>query len=155
MLRTHLQEDSAVRRQSPVQPKFMPFFSTLESPGFYILCALKTYLFPQAMSVKSAPHAAFVPNSSHLFTNEKRATLIKASKPFKGISIDFKGPLPSSSCNKYLLVITDKYSRFPFVFPCLSMYSSTVISCLEKRFSLCGMPQFMNSNLLLRFCQKV
>ena len=37
----------------------------------------KNLPFLQAMSVKSAPHAAFVPNSSHPFTNEKRVISLK------------------------------------------------------------------------------
>ena len=55
--------------------------------------------------------------------------LIKATKPFERISLDFKGPLQSASSNKYLLVIIDEYSRFPFAFPCPDN-SSTVINCL-------------------------
>ena len=57
--------------------------------------------------------------------------LIKATKPFERISIDFKGPVPSTPNNKYLLVIIDEYSRFPFIFPCSNMNSSTVIACLK------------------------
>ena len=70
--------------------------------------------------------------------------LIKATEPFERISIDFKGPVPSISHNKYLLVIIDEYSRFPFIFPCSNMNSSTVIACLNKLFSLCGMPQYVH-----------
>ena len=69
--------------------------------------------------------------------------LIKATKPFERISLDFKGPLQSSSSNKYLLVVIDEYSRFPFAFPSPDTYSSTVINCLNKLFSLCGMPQYV------------
>ena len=74
------------------------------------------------------------------------AQLIKATKPFKRISIDFKGPVPSTSHNKYLLVIINKYFRFPFIFPCSNMNSWTVIACLNKLFSLCGMPQYVHSD---------
>ena len=62
--------------------------------------------------------------------------LIKATKLFETISMDFKGPVPSTSPNKYLLAIIDKYFRVPFVFPCSNMNSSTVIACLNKLFSL-------------------
>ena len=44
--------------------------------------------------------------------------LIKAIKPFERISLDFKGPLPTTSGNKYMLAIIDKYLRFPFVYAC-------------------------------------
>ena len=42
--------------------------------------------------------------------------LIKATQPFERLSMDFKGPLPSSSRNRYLLTVIDEFSRFPFVF---------------------------------------
>ena len=50
--------------------------------------------------------------------------LIKGTESFKRISIDFKGPALCTSHNKYLLVIIDEYSRFPFIFPCSNMNSS-------------------------------
>ena len=43
-------------------------------------------------------------------------------------------------------MVIDEYSRFPFAFPCPDMYSSTVINCLNKLFSLCGMPQSVHSD---------
>ena len=57
------------------------------------------------------------------------AQLIKATKPFEKISIDFKGPVPSTSHNKYLLVIIDEYSRFH-----LSLFQHELIdgNCLLK-----------------------
>ena len=44
--------------------------------------------------------------------------LIKATKQFERISLDFKGPLPTTSGNKYMLVIINEYSLFPFVYAC-------------------------------------
>ena len=115
--RTHLQEDFAVRRQSPVFAKFMPF---LCHPGFTrlkcIFCILKTYPFLQ-VNVKFASQAAFCGNQTILLQITK-GHLIKSSKLLKQISLDFKGRQSSLSCNKYLLVIIVKYSRFWFVFPC-------------------------------------
>ena len=81
-----------------------------------------------------------------IFYRPKKSELVKATKPFERISIDFKGPLPSLSKNKYLFVVVDEYSRFPFAFPCPNMNSSTVIGCLDKLFTLCGMPQFLHSD---------
>ena len=72
--------------------------------------------------------------------------LIKATQPFERINIDFKGPLPSNNGNKYLLNIVDEYSRFPFVFPCSDISTSTVIKCLTTLFSLFGMPAFVHSD---------
>jgi len=72
--------------------------------------------------------------------------LIKATQPFERINIDFKGPLPSNNGNKYFLNIVDEYSRFPFVFPCSDISTSTVIKCLTTLFSLFGMPAFVHSD---------
>ena len=83
-----------------------------------------------------------------------QGTLIKASQAMERISIDFKGPLLSSTRNKYLLTIIDEYSRFPFVFPCPNMHTSTVIKCLDQVFSLCGMPNFIHSDQGKSFMSK-
>lgn len=80
------------------------------------------------------------------FFRRNTFNLIKATQPFERISVDFKGPLPSVSRNKYLLTIVDEYSRFPFAFPCPDMTSQTVIRCLCQLFSLFGMPSFVHSD---------
>ena len=43
--------------------------------------------------------------------------LIKATQPFERLNIDFKGPLPSTTRNIYILTVIDEYSRFPFAIP--------------------------------------
>ena len=73
-------------------------------------------------------------------------TLIKATQPFERISIDFKGPLPSNTNNKYILTVVDEFTRFPFAFPCPNLYTSTVIKCLNQLFSLCGNPSYVHSD---------
>ena len=73
-------------------------------------------------------------------------TLIKATQPFERISVDFKGPLPSASDNKYILTIVDEYSRFPFAFPCKDMTADAVISCFTQLFSVFGMPSYVHSD---------
>ncbi|XP_039299833.1 uncharacterized protein LOC120355479 [Nilaparvata lugens] len=40
--------------------------------------------------------------------NSFKGKLIKATRPFERINIDFKGPLPSSTRNKYILTIVDE-----------------------------------------------
>ena len=76
----------------------------------------------------------------------KDNTLIQATQPFDRISMDFKGPVPTASKNKYLLTIIDEFSRFPFAFPCPDMNTSTVIQCLVQLFSLFGMPGFIHTD---------
>ena len=58
------------------------------------------------------------------------ASLIKATQPMERLSMDFKGPLPSSSRNMYILTIVDEYSHFPFAYPCPNMNSTTIINVL-------------------------
>ena len=53
------------------------------------------------------------PNFAQLETGQ----LIKATQVFERLNLDFKGPLPSNSRNRYFLTVIDKYSRFPFAFP--------------------------------------
>ena len=72
--------------------------------------------------------------------------LIKSTQPFERLNVDFKGPLPSSSRNKYLLTIVDEYSRFPFAFPCSDTSSATVIRCLTQLFTMFGMPSYLHSD---------
>ena len=55
----------------------------------------------------------------------EQTRLVKATQPFERLSIDFKGPLPSSK-NEYILTIIDEYSRFPFAFPVKDISSTTV-----------------------------
>ena len=60
--------------------------------------------------------------------------------------MDFKGPLPSSSKNRYILTIIDEYSRFPFAFAGPILEASTVIKCLEQLFAIFGMPNYIHSD---------
>ena len=73
-------------------------------------------------------------------------TLIKSTRPFERLSVDFKGPLPSVTKNRYMLTIVDEYSRFPFAYPCPDMTSSTVIRCFSQLFAIFGMPNFIHSD---------
>ena len=80
------------------------------------------------------------------FFRPDKCLLIKATKPFERLSLDFKGPLPSVDKNVYFLNVIDEYSRFPFVFPCADVSAQTVIKCLTTLFSICGMPAFVHSD---------
>ena len=72
--------------------------------------------------------------------------ITKATKPFERLNIDFKGPLPSTTKNIYMLNIIDEYSRFPFVYPCPTTDTNTVTACLSQLFSLFGMPAYVHSD---------
>ena len=80
------------------------------------------------------------------FFKPPHVPLIKATQPFERLSIDFKGPLPSVSSNRYLFTVVDEYSRFPFAFACQDTSTSTVIKCLTQIFTLFGMPFCIHSD---------
>lgn len=85
------------------------------------------------------------------FVSTTPGTLVSATKPMDRLSVDFKGPLPSRSNNKYMFVAIDEYSRYPFAIPCKDTSSSTVIRCLEEIFSMFGTPAFVHSDRGLGF----
>ena len=80
------------------------------------------------------------------FYRPEKVNLIKATKPFERLNIDFKGQLPSQDRNRYFLQVIDEFSRFPFVFPSPDMTASTVINWLTTLFSLFGMPAYVHSD---------
>jgi transposase InsO family protein len=80
------------------------------------------------------------------FISLPESNLIKATNPMERLSIDFKGPLPSVSKNKFFLCIIDEYSRYPFCFPCADISADTVIRCLERVFSLFGTCSYVHSD---------
>ena len=73
--------------------------------------------------------------------------LIKARQPMGRLCIVFKSPLPTATRNAYILTVVDEYPRLPFAFSCPKMQSSTVIMCLNQLFTLCGMPNYIHSDL--------
>ena len=64
------------------------------------------------------------------FVQSQGSCLIKSTQPFERLNLDFKGPLPSTTKNRYFLTIIDEYTRFSFAFPCSDMTPLTVINCL-------------------------
>ena len=80
------------------------------------------------------------------FYKPENCPLVQAARPMQRLNIDFKGPIPSCTRNKYMLTIVDEYSRYPFAIPCPDMLGSTVISSLTQVFTLFGMPDFVHSD---------
>ena len=80
-------------------------------------------------------------------------TLIKAVRPWDRISVDFKGPV--SVPHPYLLIVLDKHSRFPFVFPCQNMKSFTVMLCLSSLFCLVFLVACIAIEALLSYLEKL
>ena len=63
--------------------------------------------------------------------------------PWTRVHVDFYGPLPTS---EYLLVIEDRYSKFPEVEIVHSTRASTIIPKLDKIFSVHGIPDIIISD---------
>ncbi|XP_069764895.1 uncharacterized protein [Narcine bancroftii] len=85
------------------------------------------------------------------FFHPPRAHVMKATLPFECLSIDFKGPLPSTNRNDYFLAVIDKYSRFPFAILCPDTSTATVIRALTQIFTLFGYPTFIHSDRVSSF----
>ncbi|XP_069768376.1 uncharacterized protein [Narcine bancroftii] len=82
------------------------------------------------------PHF-FRPDNSHV---------IKATRPFERLSVDFKGPLPSTNRNTYILTAIDEYSRFPFAVACPDTTATSVIQALHSIFTIFGYPNSIHSD---------
>ena len=74
------------------------------------------------------------------FHRSETLHVIKATQPMERLAIDIVGPKQSSSSNRYLLVIVDEFSRFPFVYPLKDISSKSVIEKLTDLFFLLGTP---------------
>uniref|UniRef100_UPI00358F56FA uncharacterized protein n=1 Tax=Myxine glutinosa TaxID=7769 RepID=UPI00358F56FA len=80
------------------------------------------------------------------FYNPPMGTLVRATRPWERLVMDFKGPLPVSSNSHYLLTIVDEYSRFPFAYTCVDMTAATVMRCLQNLFSMFGYPAYVHTD---------
>lgn len=63
--------------------------------------------------------------------------------PWLNISADFYGPLTTG---EYLLVVIDKYSRYPVVEIVRSVSANTVIPIIDKVFSMFGIPRVLKTD---------
>ena len=64
-------------------------------------------------------------------------------KPWEKIHVDFKGPLPGG---KYLLVLIDRYTRYPEVEVLTSIVETQVMRKLRKIFATHGLPEVLVSD---------
>ena len=81
------------------------------------------------------------------FYRPKQEHLVRATSAWERISVDFKGPIVTSSKgNKFLFMVVDEYSQFPFAFACKDTSTSSVVKCLSMLFSLFGFPSYVHSD---------
>ena len=88
------------------------------------------------------------------FYTPEAGRLVKATQPMERLSTDFKGPLRSTSKNRYLLTVIDGYSRFPLAFACTSTNTDSVIQSLNQIFIVFGMPPYIHSDRGTSFLSK-
>ena len=77
------------------------------------------------------------------FCKQAGETLVKATRPWERIVVDFKGPVKGKM--SYVLVI-DEISRFHLRFPWRDVSSKTIIQSLTQLFCPFGMPGYVNSD---------
>ena len=88
------------------------------------------------------------------FHKPPKVNLIKATQLVEQLNLDFKGPLPSCTSNKYMLTIVDEYSRYPFAIPCEDTSAPTVNKALCQLYSLFGVPSYIHSDRRAAFMSK-
>jgi len=73
------------------------------------------------------------------------AQLVKSTQPFERISIDFKGPLPSTSQDHYFLTLLTSILAFLLSIP-VPILARKLISCLTSLFNIFGFPAVVHSD---------
>lgn len=67
-----------------------------------------------------------------------------ASRPLERVAMDAVGPFPSSSMgNKYIVVVTDYFTRYPEAYPVPNIQSLTIVGVLEKFITTHGIPEII------------
>ena len=80
--------------------------------------------------------------------NHSWSQLLVSSYPFEKLSRDIMGPLPqTSSGNKYIVIVTDLFSKWVEAFPVQSTDTETLASLLVTK-TICryGVPSFLHSD---------
>lgn len=70
-----------------------------------------------------------------------------ATSPMEELSVDIIGPLPSTPRgHKYLLVVIDKFTKFPELFPLRAATSAKILECMVQVFCRHGTPVAITSD---------
>lgn len=89
------------------------------------------------------------------FQPSKKAPLGRlpvTSRPLERIAMDIVGPLPITLANnKYILVMTDYFTRYPEAYPLPDTKSHTVAGALEKFIATHGVPEQLISDRATNF----
>ena len=132
---------------TPSKLKVMDLHNNLGHPGFsrlYNFIRSRNLPFTSEEVKETCQLCQTCAQIKPRFFKPEKGLLIKATKPFERLSIDFKGPLKGP--RPYLLIMIDEFSRFPFAFPCRDMTAKTVIECLSNVFCVFGFPAYIHSD---------
>ena len=82
------------------------------------------------------------------FRPQEDGHVIRATRPFERLNIDIVGPkVPAHRTGRrFLLVVLDEFTRFPFAFALSEITTAAVLSCLREIFSLFGTSHFIHSD---------
>lgn len=92
---------------------------------------------------KCALLAKSVQKLNPVFIDHQKALLWRRPGPWNDLVSTSR---TRTFCHAYLFVVIDEYWRFPFVFPCPNMHTTSVIKSLDLLISLAGMPWYIHSD---------
>jgi len=72
--------------------------------------------------------------------------VIRSTRPWQRLSIDFVGPKNLCGGKAYIFTIIDEFTRFPFAFSVAHPSTQAAIHCLESLFTLFGPPSCIHSD---------
>ena len=145
----HIAPDAHSRVCCATEPrnKLLQLHESLGHPGYarlYHFIRSRNLPYTSEETKEVCRNCAICAEIKPRFHRAKEETLVKATRPWERLATDFKGPVKGPS--PYLLVVVDEFSRYPFVFPCKNLSSSTVIECLSSLFCTFGFPFFVHSD---------
>lgn len=99
---------------------------------------LKYYWSHMTIDIKkyiATCHKCETKKSVQSYRNVPIGSLPIPSRPFESLGIDILGPLPETETrhNKYILVIVDHLTRWPFAFPLTNARAKTIANVLVER----------------------
>ena len=80
--------------------------------------------------------------------NHSTGGTLSVGRPLQQVAVDLVGPMPTTPCgNKWILVLTDRFTRWQDALPLQSATATTIAQALNERvFTYFGLPEVMQSN---------
>ena len=135
-----------------IKTLFIKYLSTfailllLHHPSFYFLTTISAGPYKIISLKRVSSSCTLFAEGKPRFYRPDVLPLIKAIISFERLKVDFKGPQPFYSYNRFLFTVIDKYSHFPFAFACSDTSSQTVIKYLTQLFAIFNIPMYVHSD---------